>query len=55
MFDDFVEDNIKQDYLFWEWTRPSFSLGKLGTFSSFQVTHVFRGNFIKMKVIFLKI
>ena len=30
------------------------SMGKLGTFSSFQVTHVFQGELYKMKVICLK-
>ena len=37
-------------FTFWEWTCPSFPLEKLGTFSSFQVTHVFKEELWKMKV-----
>ena len=37
-----------------EWTRPSFSMGKLGTCSSFQVTYVFQRELYKMKEICLK-
>ena len=37
-----------------EWLLPSFPMGKKGTFSFFQVTHVFQGKLYKMKVSHLK-
>ena len=37
-----------------ERTCPSFAFEKLGTFISFQVTHVFQGEVYKMKVVNLK-
>ena len=37
-----------------EWTRPSFPMGELRTFSSYQVNRVFQGELYNMKVIYLK-
>ena len=36
MFYEYDNDNFER-------THPSFPMGKLGTFSSFQVTHAFQG------------
>ena len=36
--------------IIWDLICPSFFLGKLGTFWSFEITFIFQGNFYKMKV-----
>ena len=50
----FFSESMSVVFSFCKQTLPSFPLVKLGTFSSFQVTHAFQEELYKMRLICLK-